>query len=69
MKNSWPGGYRHAMDQGIHARWNAEHYPGTRQMCVECDQPTGQCEEDGWWNEDGDPLCRECYVKQLGEGD
>lgn len=64
MSNTWPGGYRHAMDQGEHERWNASNYPGTRQLCSECDQPTGLCEEDANWSEDGEPLCDECYVPE-----
>lgn len=60
--NTWPGGYRHAMDQSAHEAWNASNYPGTRQMCVECDEPTGSCEEDGVRNEDGEPLCEDCWI-------
>ena len=29
-----------------HECWNASHYPGTRQLCCECEEPTGRCEED-----------------------
>ncbi len=62
MRQEWPGGKRHAMDQGEHERWNASHYPGTRQMCICCEQPTGRCEEDTLANEQGiGPLCEECY--------
>ena len=60
MTNTWPGGYRHAMYPDEHERWNAAHYPGTRQLCSVCDQPTGYCEEDGLRTEDGEPLCDEC---------
>lgn len=42
MQNTWPGGYMHAMDQEEHARWNAANYPGTRELCVLCDAPTGR---------------------------
>lgn len=63
MTNTWPGGHRHAMTQAEHEAWNATHYPGTRQMCVECGEPTGQCEEDSLDVGDG-PLCRECYHKK-----
>lgn len=58
--NTWPGGYRHAMDQNEHESWNASNYPGTRQICTQCDQPTGRCEDDTIRNEDGDPVCEEC---------
>ena len=64
MPNTWPGSVRHAMTQSEHEMWNASNYPGTRQLCVECEEPTGQCEEDGLWNDDGEPLCRDCYAKQ-----
>ncbi len=55
--NSWPGGRRHAMDQGQHEEWNAQHYPGTRQLCLTCNEPTGRCEEDSL-----DGLCEQCYT-------
>ena len=60
MDNTWPGGKRHAMTQTAHERWNRENYPGTLQLCGICDEPTGFCEEDGIWTEDGEPLCSEC---------
>lgn len=58
--NTWPGGQRHAMDQDEHKRWNAGHYPGTRQLCVRCDRPTGRCEEDALDTPTG-PICEDCY--------
>ena len=30
-RNTWPGGVRKALHQDEHERWNASHYPGTRQ--------------------------------------
>ena len=61
MNNTWPGGRRHAMSPDEHERWNARNYPGTRQLCVDCDAPTGQCEEDAIYGDDGHgPLCRDC---------
>lgn len=64
---SWPGGYRHAMDQDEHERWNAYNYPGTRQLCSRCDKPTGRCEEDTLWDDkesdDRLPVCEECWLK------
>lgn len=62
--NTWPGGYRHAMTQDAHERWNASNYPGTRQMCSECDHPTGRCEDDSLYADDDHevgPLCVECW--------
>lgn len=59
--NSWPGAVRHAMHQSEHEAWNASHYPGTRQMCAKCGEPTGRCEEDAMWNEGGEAVCEVCY--------
>ncbi len=64
MKNTWPGGYRHAMHQDEHERWNASNYPGTRQICASCGEPTGRCEEDGHFNADGEALCEECFATE-----
>lgn len=67
MANTWPNGYRHAMTQSDHERWNASHNPGTLQTCYQCDRPTGRCEEDSIYLESIDPngsslgpLCPEC---------
>lgn len=61
--NEWPGGYRHAMHQSEHDQWNASQYPGTLQMCVLCDEPTGRCEEDELTIEGiNGPLCETCYA-------
>lgn len=59
MNDWWKG---RALDQSIHERINAKHYPGTRQICTTCDGPTGQCEEDGYFDERGEPHCRGCYA-------
>lgn len=60
--NTWPKGYRHQMSPSEHYLWDARNYPGTRQLCIKCDAPTGRCEEDGLFSDDGDgPLCTECY--------
>ena len=59
--NTWPSGRRHAIHQSVHEAWNAQHYPGTRQMCSLCNEPTGRCEADAIYLEDGSgPLCEEC---------
>lgn len=66
MRNEWPGGKRHEMSQSEHESWNAQHYPGTRQLCAQCDEPTGRCEDDSLYaDEDGEssPLCEECWLK------
>lgn len=49
------------MHQQDHEAWNARNYPGTRQMCIACDEQTGHCEEDANWNDEGQPLCDECF--------
>ena len=53
-----------------HARINAKEYPGTRQLCVRCDQPTGRCEDDSIYLEPEfehqsslGPLCEECAAE------
>ena len=60
--NTWPRGYRHAMSQSEHARWNDRNYTGKRQLCCKCGEPTGRCEEDSIYDEDGDgPFCSDCF--------
>jgi hypothetical protein len=63
--NSWPGGTRHAMEQDDHERWNAQHYPGTRQLCAICDSPTGRCEEDALFIDEIGHVCESCW--QIGQ--
>lgn len=60
MSDWWKG---RALDQSTHERINAKHYPGTRQICTTCDEPTGRCEEDGYFDDRGEPHCRDCYAK------
>lgn len=62
--NTWPGGTRHAMDQRVHARWNAARYPGTRQLCIICEQPTGRCEEDAMFIGEIGPICELCRANE-----
>jgi len=51
-----------AISQKAHEKYNATHYPGTRQMCVKCDRPTGFCEDDALYTDEGyGPLCKICY--------
>lgn len=66
MNNTWPGGRRKALHQSEHEAWNANNYPGTRQLCVLCDEPTGRCEDDSIYLEDKEetgPLCESCYYE------
>ncbi len=69
--NIWPNGTKHVMSQRQHAAWNANNYPGTRQLCFYCDEPTGRCEEDSIYLDDDEygerPLCKDCY-HQTEEG-
>lgn len=59
--NTWPGGHRHAMDQSEHEKWNATHYPGTRQLCDRCGAATGRCEEDSLRPTLHEVVCEDCY--------
>jgi len=62
--NTWPGGRRHAMAQSEHEAWNARNFPGTRQLCEQCGEPTGRCEDDSLYADDDGgigPLCVECW--------
>lgn len=55
------------MSQKEHEQWNATVYPGTLQLCSECEEPTGRCEEDSLYaDDDGDigPLCEKCWQRQ-----
>lgn len=68
-ENTWPGGQKRAMTQDQHAAWNLENYPGTLQICSDCGDPTGRCEEDSIYadaHEEGDgeigPLCESCWA-------
>ena len=57
--NTWPNGTKHAMHQDEHEKWNSTHWPGTRQICSLCDDPTGRCEEDTILHKDK-PICEGC---------
>lgn len=60
--SSNPGGGRKALAQDEHERINARSYPGTRQLCANCDEPTGRCEEDEMRTDLGDgPYCEACF--------
>lgn len=65
--NTWPGGKRHAMSQAAHEAWNANHFPGTRQLCQVCEQPTERCEEDTITVLDSGPLCPACAERMRKE--
>jgi len=58
------GGMMKPLLQIEHAAINAIEYPGTRQICVVCEQPTERCEEDAIYTDAGHgPLCLDCYHK------
>lgn len=60
--NTWPNGRRRALSQSEHESWNAGNFPGTRQLCSECEAPTGRCEDDSLYSDDErGPLCEECW--------
>ena len=68
--NTWPNGIRRAMTQAEHEAWNDDNYPGTREICCKCDEPTGRCEEDNITDDDGEPYCEDCAIGAgLIEGD
>jgi hypothetical protein len=51
-----------AISQDEHRAINAREYPGTRQLCASCGDPTERCEEDGMWLDDGrGPFCEWCF--------
>lgn len=50
--------------QDEHRRINAREYPGTRQLCVRCNEPTGRCEDDTIYLDNGEgPLCPACCAQ------
>ena len=50
-----------ARSQTEHEAINRREYPGTRQLCAWCDEPTGRCEQDDIYLDDGrGPLCPDC---------
>lgn len=66
--NTWPSGKREAIHQDQHEQWNAKHYPGTRQICHVCEEPTDRCQEDALWSKEEYPLCERCYLNDLCGG-
>jgi len=65
--NTWPGGQRRAMYQSEHENWNAYNFPGTRQLCEFCGEPTGRCEDDSLYVNDDGPLCVSCWEEEQEE--
>lgn len=65
--NTWPGGLRHAISQSEHELWNRSNYPGTRQLCCLCDEPTGMTESTGYFDDNGIAYCQECFYLKFPE--
>ena len=60
-----------ARSQSEHEAINRREYPGTRQLCERCGEPTERCEEDAIYTDSGEgPLCVGCYdtANASGEG-
>ena len=58
----WKG---RAWGQDTHARINVSNFPGSRQLCSECGDPTGRCEDDTIDGRDG-PICEACREEGYG---
>lgn len=61
MSNWWDG---KALDQTTHARINAQHYPGTLEICDACDEPTGNAGagDGSLFTDEGEgPFCEACW--------
>jgi len=55
------------LDQSQHRAINAHYWPGTREICAECGEPTGSGGGDeSRYNEDGEPVCGDCDVSEGG---
>lgn len=65
--NTWPNGHRRELTHGEHERWNAANYPGTRQLCECCGDPTERCEDDSLYVGDVGPVCQSCADAQEAE--
>lgn len=53
-----------ARSQAEHAQINVREFPGTRQLCVKCGEPTERCEEDALYANNGDgPFCQDCCTQ------
>ncbi len=50
-----------------HEAYNRANYPGTRQLCIQCNEPTGKCEDDTISYGDISPLCEECYDLEINK--
>jgi hypothetical protein len=54
-----------SISQSEHERINAREYPGTRQLCDVCNEPTGRCEDDTiTCDYCGRTLCEDCSIQK-----
>ena len=53
------------ISQKEHQIINSREYPGTRQLCVLCGEPTEKCEEDGYYDDEGNSYCEQCFHSGL----
>lgn len=66
--DDWRRTHRH-LDQSTHALINARYFPGTRELCCSCGEPTGRAGagEDSLFNErDEGPFCEACWEIHRG---
>lgn len=62
---AWRAGHS-ALGQDTHRTINARHYPGTRELCVSCGEPTGRAgkgEDSLYADDDEGPFCENCYAQ------
>lgn len=68
LMNTWPNNIRQVYSQNIHKSYNSTHYPGTREICSLCGEPTGRCEGDSLYLfncENDGPVCEKCYCGEV----
>ena len=63
--NDFDSGKRKSFYPAEHERINAVRYPGTRQLCEQCGDETGRCEEDAMHDKYGRVVCGDCYDRDF----
>ena len=58
-----------ARSQAEHQHINADSYPGTREICINCGDPTGKAGkgDDSLYLYDEGPYCQDCYDQIKGD--
>ena len=58
-----------ARSQAEHQHINADSYPGTREICINCGDPTGKAgkDDDSLYLYDEGPYCQDCYDQIKGD--